>query len=149
MFCMHFLKYFFSSEGWWEEIKPRNFIFNSAKYGRNMSSMNTEDSSGGQRNQCEEGCHNKIVVRQVVENILVQTHTVVDTGVDTNCTNLSLRHRLGKDSSPNTPAGFQGTEGSDNDLIKDNFLIITMDKEISVVESRRTLVIMCLTQPNS
>ena len=111
--------------------------------------MTTEDSSGGQRNQCEEGCHNKIVVRQVVENILVQIHTVVDTEADTNCTNLSLRHRLGKDSSPNTPVGFQGTTGSDNDLSKDNFWIITMDKEISVVESRRTLVIMCLTQPNS
>ena len=88
---------------------------------------------------------NKIVVRQVVGNILVHLHTVVDT----NCKNLSLRHCLGKDSSLNTPSGFQGTTGSDNDLSKDNFWIITMDKEISVVESRRTLVIMCLTQPNS
>ena len=37
---------------------------------------------------------NKIVVRQVVGNILVHLHTVVDT----NCKNLSLRHCLGKDS---------------------------------------------------
>merc|ERR1711888_1617 len=81
------------------------------------------------------GIHN-MKVRNVNDQLLIQTHAIVDTGADTNCTDKTLRKVLGRDKLPDAPLGLNGATGTNENKHKDKLLVITKDKEINVLEAR-------------
>ena len=67
---------------------------------------------------------------------LLQTHAVVDSGADMNCTDSSLRECLGTDKLPDAARGLQGATGRTNNVSTNKLRIVTMDNEVTVMEAR-------------
>ena len=79
---------------------------------------------------------NNIKVTEVDGTTLLQTHAVVDSGADTNCTDSSLRECLGTDKLPDAARGLQGATGRTNNVSTNKLRMVTMDNEVTVMEAR-------------
>ena len=66
--------------------------------GKNLSSMTTEVTILGNKGEVDvrKAVINGLQVNAVNDTMLVQTHGIVDTGADTNCTDKKLREVLGR-----------------------------------------------------
>ena len=60
---------------------------------------------------------------------------VIDSGADTNCADKTLRKCLGVDKLPDAPTGLQGATGKGDDRSINKLRVVTMDNEITVLES--------------
>ena len=87
-------------------------------------------------------------VREVNNQLLIQTHAIADTGAETNCTDRTLRKVLGRDVLPDATLVLKGATGSSENKLKDKLRIITKDKEINVIEARN-IEDLGYTGPNS
>ena len=79
---------------------------------------------------------NNIKMSHVGGNILLQTHTVVDSGADTNCTDISLRKCRGTDRLQDAARWLQGATGRPDNSSTNKLRIVTMDNKVTVMEAR-------------
>ena len=73
-----------------------------SKFGKNLSSMTSEVTILAKKeevNTRKAAIHN-MKVREVNNQLLIQTHAIADTGAETNCTDRTLRKVLGRDVLP-------------------------------------------------
>merc|ERR1711888_89842 len=75
-------------------------------------------------------------IKEINDQLLIQTHAIADTGAETNCTDKILRKVLGRDVLPNATLSLKGATESSENKLKDKLRIITKDKEINVIEAR-------------
>ena len=79
---------------------------------------------------------NNIKITEVDGNTRLQTHAVVDSGTNTNCTDSSLRKCLGTDKLPDAARGLKGATRRTNNVSTNKLRIVTMDTEVTVMEAR-------------
>ena len=121
-----------------------------SRFGKNLSSMTSEVTILAKDTEVDikkAAIHN-LKVRNVNNQLLLQTHAIVDTGADTNCTDKTLRKVLGRDKLPDAPLGLKGATGTNENKNKDKLRVITKDKEINVLEAR-SIEDLGYTGPNS
>ena len=100
-----------------------------SKFGKNLSSMTSEVTilaKDGEVDMRKAAIHN-MKVKNVNDQLLIQTHAIADTGADTNCTDQTLRKVLGRDKLPDASQGLKGTTGTNENKHKDELRVITKE----------------------
>ena len=105
--------------------------------GKNLVSMSTEITLlADEKLNKKLAKENTILVTTVGQKTLLQTYAIIDSGADTNCSDKTLRNCLGMDRLPDDPTGLQEATGKGEDISKNRIRLVTMDNEITVMESR-------------
>merc|ERR1712208_85848 len=78
-----------------------------------------------------------IEIQEDGENYLLELTGIVDTGADVSCASDEMREGLGRAPLRDALGRIIGIGGSNCNMEKDKLSIVTCDKEITVVESRK------------
>ena len=107
--------------------------------GRNIASMVSSMTIQMDKERCEVEKLKKmgIEIQEDGDNYLLEVTGIADTGADVSCVSDELREGLGRAPLRDALGRIIGIGGSNSNREKDKLKIVTCDKEITVVESRK------------
>ena len=107
--------------------------------GRNIASMISSMTIQVDKEICEVKKLEKmgIEIQEDGDNYLLEVMGIVDTGADVSCVSNEMREGLGRAPLRDALGKIIGIGGSQSNREKDKLRIITCDKEITVVETRK------------
>ena len=123
-----------------ELLKTSTKIFDLvSKAGRNIASMATSMTILVEKEACRMSKLQDLGIRtqDTGPNYLLETTCIADTGADICCASDEMREALGRAPLRDASGKVVGIGGANSSLEKDKLRIVTSDKEVTVVESRR------------